>query len=111
MLQLIVLSLLSFVHNSALTINNYLLHLRLKYYSYINQLNKFLDKKIIENEYKKLYIKSIDPPFSIQKICIIGEIFGRTCGEWFSDYELPRINTYISNTPPKSAVKELSIFK
>lgn len=27
------------------------------------------------------------------------------------DYELRRINTYISNTPPKRTVKELSIFK
>ena len=66
--------------------------------SYINQLNKFLDKKIIENEYKKLYIKSIDPPFSIHKICTIGEIFGRTCGEWFSDFELPKIYEIINST-------------
>ena len=66
--------------------------------SYINQLNKFLDKKIIENQYKQLYIKSIDPPFSIQKICIIGEIYGRTCGEWFSDYELPKIYDIINET-------------
>lgn len=66
--------------------------------SYINQLNKFLDKKIIENEYKKLYIKSIDPPFSIHKICTIGELFGRTCGEWFSDFELPKIYEIINKT-------------
>ena len=66
--------------------------------SYIKQLNKFLENKIIENKCKKLYIKSFDPPFSIHKICVIGEIFGRTCGEWFSDFELPKIYQIINTT-------------
>ena len=29
-------------------------------------------------------------------ICILGEKFGRTCGEWFSDYELPKIYDIIN---------------
>ncbi len=66
--------------------------------SYISQLQKFLEQKNTENQNKKLEIKSFDPPFSIQKICTIGEIFGRTCGEWFSDYELPKIYEIINTT-------------
>ena len=76
--------------------------------SYLSQLNKFLDKKIIENQYKKLHIKSIDPPFSIHKICIIGELYGRTCGEWFSDFELPKIYDIINET--FNIIPNLSIF-
>lgn len=49
--------------------------------NYIDRLRLFGKKDIIE----------IDPPFSIHKICILGEKFGRTCGEWFSDYELAKI--------------------
>ena len=63
---------------------------------YIKQLNLFCNEKA--NEDNKLIIKSIDPPFSIHKICMIGEIFGRTCGEWFSDYELPKIYEIINST-------------
>ena len=54
-------------------------------------------------EYNKKYkrkkgeIYAFEPPFSIQKICIIGEIFGRTCGEWFSDYDLPKIFNIIND--------------
>ena len=67
--------------------------------NYINQLKKFLEEKQSKNENdKKLYIKSIDPPFSIHKICKIGEIYGRTCGEWFSDFELPKIYKIINKT-------------
>ena len=66
--------------------------------SYIEQLKKYLKEKIEKNEYKKSEIQSIDPPFSIHKICILGEIFGRTCGEWFSDFELPRIYDMINTT-------------
>ena len=49
--------------------------------NYINKLKSFGKNDIVE----------IDPPFSIHKICILGEKFGRTCGEWFSDFELPKI--------------------
>ena len=66
--------------------------------SYINKLKLFLKEKIEKNQYKKSEIQSIDPPFSIHKICIIGEIFGRTCGEWFSDFELPDIYEIINTT-------------
>ena len=66
--------------------------------SYIQKLNEFLEEKIKVNEYKTSHIQSFDPPFSIHKICIIGEIFGRTCGEWFSDYELPKIYDIINTT-------------
>ena len=66
--------------------------------SYINKLKIFLKEKIEKNQYKKSEIQSIDPPFSIHKICIIGEIFGRTCGEWFSDFELPDIYEIINTT-------------
>jgi hypothetical protein len=76
--------------------------------SYISQLNKFLEKRIIENGYKNFHIKSIDPPFSIHKICTIGEIYGRTCGEWFSDFELPKIYEIINTT--FNIIPNLSIF-
>ena len=66
--------------------------------SYINQLKKYLKEKIEKNQYKDFQIKSIDPPFSIHKICTIGELFGRTCGEWFSDFELPKIYEIINTT-------------
>ena len=66
--------------------------------SYINKLKLFLKEKIEKNQYKKSEIQSIDPPFSIHKICIIGEIFGRTCGEWFSDFEFPDIYEIINTT-------------
>ena len=65
--------------------------------SYIEKLNQYLKEKIEKNQYKEFHIKAIDPPFSIQKICIIGEIFGRTCGEWFSDFELPKIYEIINS--------------
>jgi hypothetical protein len=75
--------------------------------SYINKLKLFLKEKIEKNQYKKSEIQSIDPPFSIHKICIIGEIFGRTCGEWFSDFELPDIYEIINTT--FSIIPNLSI--
>ena len=59
---------------------------------------QFLEEKIKENKEQKGNIKSIDPPFSIHKICIIGEIFGRTCGEWYSDFEIPKIYEIINST-------------
>ena len=76
--------------------------------SYISQLNKFLEKKIIEKQYKKFNLLSFDPPFSIHKICTIGEIFGRTCGEWFSDYDLPKIYEIINTS--FNIIPNLSIF-
>ena len=54
--------------------------------SYIKKLNSYGKKDIIE----------IDPPFSIHKIVIFGEKFGRTCGEWFSDFDLPKIYNIIN---------------
>ena len=65
---------------------------------YIEQLKKYLREKIEKNQYKEFHLKAIDPPFSIQKICTIGELFGRTCGEWFSDFELPKIYEIINST-------------
>ena len=73
-------------------------YIKIRMDNYIEQLNKFLEEKTIKNEYKKLDIKSIDPPFSIHKICTLGEIYGRTCGEWFSDFELPKIYEIINST-------------
>ena len=73
-------------------------YIKIRMDNYIEQLNKFLEEKTIKNEYKKLNIKSIDPPFSIHKICILGELYGRTCGEWFSDFELPKIYEIINST-------------
>ena len=72
--------------------------IKLAFESYLNQLNLFLKKQASSNENKKLNIKSFDPPFSIHKICRIGEIYGRTCGEWFSDFELPKIYEIINTT-------------
>ena len=50
------------------------------------------------NDIGKKDIIAIDPPFSIHKIVILGEKFGRTTGEWFSDFELPKIYNLINNT-------------
>ena len=55
--------------------------------NYINKLKAFGKDDIVE----------IDPPFSIHKICILGEKFGRACGEWFSDFELPKIYDIINS--------------
>ena len=48
-------------------------------------------------EYGKKDIIAIDPPFSIHKIVILGEKYGRTTGEWFSDFELPKIYDKIND--------------
>ena len=56
--------------------------------SYINKLKEFGKEDIIE----------IDPPFSIHKIVILGQKYGRTSGEWFSDFELPKIYNIINST-------------
>ena len=57
-------------------------------------MNDYLDKLKL---FGKKDIVEIDPPFSIHKICILGEKYGRTCGEWFSDYELPKIYDTINS--------------
>ena len=75
--------------------------------SYIEQLKKYLKEKIEKNQYKEAHIEAIDPPFSIHKICTLGEIHGRTCGEWFSDFELPKIYEIINST--FNIVPDLSI--
>lgn len=61
--------------------------------NYISKLKSYNENNIFKT---KREICSIEPPFSIQKICIMGEIFGKTCGEWFSDYDLPKILDYIN---------------
>ena len=66
--------------------------------TYIEQLKKYLKEKIEKNQYKEFHIEAIDPPFSIHKICTLGELYGRTCGEWFSDFELPKIYEIINST-------------
>ena len=55
--------------------------------SYVDKLKEFGKQDIIE----------IDPPFSIHKIVILGEKYGRTTGEWFSDFELPKIYDKIND--------------
>ena len=65
--------------------------------SYINKLKEFGKKDIVQ----------IDPPFSIHKIVILGESFGRASGEWFSDFELPKIYNIINTT--FSIIPDLSI--
>ena len=54
-------------------------------YNNINN-NETNNKIIINNEIIKLY-----PPFSIKTICSIGQILNKTCGEWFSDVNMPHI--------------------
>ena len=56
--------------------------------NYINKLKELGKKDII----------AIDPPFSIHKIVILGEKFNRASGEWFSDFELPKIYNIINTT-------------
>ena len=64
---------------------------------YINKLKSYGKKDIVE----------IDPPFSIHKICILGEKYGRACGEWFSDFELPKIYDTINTV--FNIISDLSI--
>ena len=66
----------------------------IKYHEMDNYINKL--KYYFQLKNKNNQIIYIDPPFSIHKICRIGEIFGRTCGEWFSDFELPKIYNIIN---------------
>ena len=61
--------------------------------NYITKLQNY-NKKNIKGVQREIY--AIEPPFSIQKICIIGEIYGKTCGEWFSDFDLPKIFNMIN---------------
>ena len=63
--------------------------------NYISKLQNYNKKNIFGI---KREICAIEPPFSIQKICIIGEILGKTCGEWFSDFDLPKIYNLINES-------------
>ena len=75
--------------------------------NYYKKLEQFLEEeKKIKGD--NLSIISFDPPFSIHKICRIGEIYGRSCGEWFSDYNLPMIFSKINNT--FDIIPDLNIF-
>ena len=51
--------------------------------AYNNEINNNIS---INNEIIKIY-----PPFSIKTICSIGEILNKSCGEWFSDVNMPHI--------------------
>ena len=67
-----------------------------KYYgmeNYISKIQKYNENNLFG---VKREICAIEPPFSIQKICIFGEILGKTCGEWFSDFDLPKIFNLIN---------------
>jgi cysteine protease ATG4 len=66
-----------------------------KYFGMNNYISKLKDYNK-KNKRKKGEIYAFEPPFSIQKICILGELFGRTCGEWFSDFDLPKIFNLIN---------------
>ena len=72
--------------------------------NYISKLKNYNEKNIFGI---KREICAIEPPFSIQKICIIGEIFGKTCGEWFSDFDLPKIYNLINE--PFNVLPQLKI--
>ena len=67
-----------------------------KYFGMHNYISKLKDHNK-KSKRKKGEIYSFEPPFSIQKICILGELFGRTCGEWFSDFDLPKIFNLIND--------------
>lgn len=64
--------------------------------NYILTLKNFNEKNGRNALGLKREICTIEPPFSIQKICILGEYYGKTCGEWFSDFELPKIFNLIN---------------
>ena len=48
--------------------------------------NEINNNITINNEIIKIY-----PPFSIKTICSIGQILNKSCGEWFSDVNMPHI--------------------
>ena len=54
-------------------------------------LNDYYQKIKSELNLNSQIKKKIFSPFSIKNICSIGEIYGKTCGEWFSDVNLPHI--------------------
>ena len=60
----------------------------------INNENNNNINNIINNNNNN--IQKIYPPFSIQVICSIGQILNKTCGEWFSDVNMPHIYKIIN---------------
>jgi cysteine protease ATG4 len=65
--------------------------------TFIPILNSYLKRICSTNNKIYTIIKSITPPFSIQNLCHIGEIFYKTAGEWFSDVTLSKIYSVINN--------------
>ena len=61
-----------------------------------NETEIGIKNDIISNNRNKKII-GIYPPFSIKNICSIGEIVNKSCGEWFSDANMPLIFKIINN--------------
>ena len=55
------------------------------------EINKINNENINNITNNNIQIQKIYPPFSIQIICSIGQILNKTCGEWFSDVNMPHI--------------------
>ena len=61
-----------------------------------NNINNENNNNINNNINNNNQIQKIYPPFSIQVICSIGQILNKTCGEWFSDVNMPHIYKIIN---------------
>lgn len=48
------------------------------------------------NEKEKCNIESVFPPFSLRTICLVGQLFNKRAGMWFSDFHLPQIFNLIN---------------
>ena len=76
------------------------------YYQKINSYLKLNKQKVN---------KKVFSPFSIRNICIAGEIFELTCGQWFSDPKLVSIydflNTNLNVIPKLKIIKCISLIK
>ena len=62
----------------------------------INKINNENNNNNNNNINNNNQIQKIYPPFSIQVICSIGQILNKSCGEWFSDVNMPHIYKIIN---------------
>ena len=76
---------------------------------YYQKINSFLKLN------KQKVNKKIFSPFSIRNICIAGELFELSCGQWFSDPKLVSIydflNTNLNIIPKLKIIKSVSLIK
>ena len=73
-----------------------------------NYYESILKKKSVSSTSNNNLIKYIFPPFGIYFLCGLGEIFQKTAGNWFSDYNLINLYKYINKK--LNVIPNLNIF-